>query len=531
MRLIETKLEITPSDYEYQKFTQLITLINISYLKIAVYTFEHYLKDDTFKVDSKFDFLMKIYNDLIKEHQVLFLLFNLFETSLRSKLAYTLSLKYSSPNRDDWLHREELTPRKIKVVLDKVKRYISEDGISFDDMNSYEIFDYVMFGDLKSLYYDFWSDIGYLFNTKNYKGHKLQEIGKNRLRDMLDAIRKARNDIAHHKPLQKGRKKRYKLIEDIEHILLHLGFNLDEAINNIDPQHKIIRVGFYEKADKVSRLLKNPSKKNLKEINKLSQYRGVDSFFQKELLKSDLLSWFDVLNREQYFSSSSFPIIERDNYLPFWKELNFLEQISRRFGETDYIEIEKEIVSILDNFILYLGELLQQNININTHNHWIVFQIIQRFKLEYLKIEYIDFIRLVLLRDNNISQRRDYQEDFPILIIDFVRDILEKQNPNKIKVIIKDLLNSKIDVFNRLAIHIINFFFSELKELFFQYSNGNILDNHALFHEIYVLFENQVDNFTEDEVDFVLELIEKQKDEWKILEYLRAIKNSKKYPI
>jgi len=323
MYFIETKLDIDPSHNEYEKFTQLITLANIAYLKTAIYTFSQYLQDENFEVDSKFDFLMKIYNELLKEHQVLFLLFNLFETALRSKLAYTLSKKYSSQNEDDWLHKEELVPFEMKVPLEKIKKYISDDNASFEEMNSYQIFDYVMFGDLKALYYDFWSDVNHLFQNKNYKGHKLQEIGRMRLREILDAIRKARNDIAHHKPLQKGRKKRYKLIEDIEHILLHLGFNLDDAINNIDPQHKIIKIGFYEKANKVSKLLKYPSKKNLKEIKKLSQYRGVDKFFHKELLKSDLLGWYDVLKKENYFDSSSFPLPTSDTHLPFWKTLDF----------------------------------------------------------------------------------------------------------------------------------------------------------------------------------------------------------------
>ena len=642
MYFIETKLDIDPTHNEYKKFTQLITLANIAYLKTAIYTFSKYLQDKDFEIDSKFDFLMKIYNKLLKEHQVLFLLFNLFETSLRSKLAYTLSKKYSSQNKDDWLHKEELIPTKIEKPLEKIKRYISDDSASFENMNSYEIFDYMVFGDLKDLYYDFWSDVSHLFQTKNYKGHQLQEIGRIRLREMLNAIRKARNDIAHHKPLQKGRKKRYKLIEDIEHILLHLGFNLDDAINNIDPQHKIIKIGFYEKANKVSKLLKNPSKKNLKEIRKLTQYRGVDKFFQKELLKSDLLGWYDVLKKENYFKSSSFPLPTADNHLPFWRALDFLEQLGKNFKKSDYLDIEKEIVAILDDFIAYLQEMTDKNIIINHYNDWIVFQIIQKFQVSNFKLEHIDFIRAFLSRDNSVafqirknfikkiylcntdinisflnmileyqvlpseynkikpliddynineffvfykelvddrhfssiinillkkieelnsinqysnislrsieesSQRQEYQEDFSILIVDFTRDIFEKQSPNKIRDIITEMLYSEVEVLNRLAIHLINFFFDELKELFFTYQKGNILDNHALLHELYVLFKNQVDNFTEDEITFVLELIETQdfdylrefSDEKNIeprkiyrkRKYLYALKESKKYP-
>ncbi len=59
-------------------------------------------------------------------------------------------------------------------------------------------------------------------------------------KEMFDEIRKARNDNAHHKPLHSRRKRRYEVIEFIEIILVHIGFNLNDAINNIDPFHRII---------------------------------------------------------------------------------------------------------------------------------------------------------------------------------------------------------------------------------------------------------------------------------------------------
>ncbi len=61
-----------------------------------------------------FNFLMKIYNKHIKEHQVMFLLFNIFETAIRSKAVTILSEKYSSSNEDDWLHNQEKTPSNIQ---------------------------------------------------------------------------------------------------------------------------------------------------------------------------------------------------------------------------------------------------------------------------------------------------------------------------------------------------------------------------------------------------------------------------------
>ena len=60
----------------------------------------------------------------------------------------------------------------------------------------------------------------------------------------FEEIRKARNDNAHHKPFHKTRKRRHQIIEDIELILIHIGFNLNDAINNIDSQHKIIKLKY-----------------------------------------------------------------------------------------------------------------------------------------------------------------------------------------------------------------------------------------------------------------------------------------------
>ena len=61
---------------------------------------------------------------------------------------------------------------------------------------------------------------------------------------LFEDIRKVRNDNAHHKPFHRTRPRRHKIIEDVELILLHIGFNLKEAINNIDSEHKIIKLKY-----------------------------------------------------------------------------------------------------------------------------------------------------------------------------------------------------------------------------------------------------------------------------------------------
>ena len=228
---------------EYSKFSQVINLVNQAYLKIALKEYERIRSVNPAKeVESEFDFLMALYNKHIREHQVMFLLFNIFETAIRSKAAVELSKIYSNPSQDDWLHIEMLMPSKIKHTVDKAKEIISQDSENFAGMDTFEVFDYILLGGLKTLYYTFWSDLSYLFEEKEFKGHTLSKIGKRPMEAMMESIRKARNDNAHHKPFHKSRKRRHMIVEDIELILAHLNFNLADAVNNIDPDHKIIKL-------------------------------------------------------------------------------------------------------------------------------------------------------------------------------------------------------------------------------------------------------------------------------------------------
>lgn len=239
------KLQITKNDIEFAKFEHLVTVTNQAYLKVALNEFEHIKKENPNKaLESNFEFLMRLYDKHLREHQVMFLLLNIFETAIRSKAAVELSKKYSSPNSDDWLLNPNLIPQKIERPLQEAIIKIRQDGEDATSLDSFEIFDYIMLGQLKSIYIDFWADLAHLFGEKNKNGCTISQIGKNKMKILLDEIRKARNDNAHHKPFHKTRKRRHQIIEDVELILLHIGFNLKDAINNIDPSHKIIKLKY-----------------------------------------------------------------------------------------------------------------------------------------------------------------------------------------------------------------------------------------------------------------------------------------------
>jgi len=239
------KLQITNSDTEYHKFEKLITVVNQAYLKIALNEFSHIKTTNQEKViSSNFNFLMSLYNKHLREHQVMFLLFNIFETAVRSKAVIELSLKYSSTGNDDWLHNISLIPRKMEKPLQEAIKKIIHDGENVNNLDSFEIFDYILLGQLQSIYVDFWSDLSHLFQAKTIDNINFPQIGKRTFEKLFEDIRKSRNDNAHHKPFHKTRQRRHQIIENIELILIHIGFNLEDAINNIDPQHKIIKLKY-----------------------------------------------------------------------------------------------------------------------------------------------------------------------------------------------------------------------------------------------------------------------------------------------
>lgn len=162
----------------------------------------------------------------------MFLLLHIFETAIRSKAVVQFSNKYSTSNQDDWLYDKGLTPNKLKSPLAEAIKKIRQDGENKTNFDSFEIFDYIMLGQLKAIYIDFWSNLSYLFDEKSKNEDLLPKIGKNKMKNLLDEIRKARNDNAHHKPFHKTRR-RHQIIENIELILTHIGYNLNDAINKI----------------------------------------------------------------------------------------------------------------------------------------------------------------------------------------------------------------------------------------------------------------------------------------------------------
>lgn len=243
---IVTKLSLQQNTTDYNKIQNAVEIVNMAFLKVAVNQLENLLnKPNNQNRNNLFDRLMKFYNQRVREHQVMYLLMHIIETTLRSKASSVISKKFSTNGQDNWWYDIRNIDKKLVEPVMLGLKSSHKLNISPSDMNTFDFFDSMTFNQLLNIYSDFWSDFKNDFIQKSYKAHTLSTLDKKRFEAKLRHIRNARNDIAHHKPINHptGRG-RQDLIHDIEIILCHLGFNLDEAINNIDPNHTIIQLQY-----------------------------------------------------------------------------------------------------------------------------------------------------------------------------------------------------------------------------------------------------------------------------------------------
>ena len=241
---IKTNIRINQSNREYSKIKDAANVLNIAYLKQASIEMKYYLaRNSKHRIPSKFSHLMGIYYKLIREHQILFLMLNIFETALRSKAAIRISDTYSS-GQDNWW--KDIS-RLDKDLLDPVNKAVSQlhqSNIDLTTVTTFDLFDTLTLGQLENIYKNKWSLFHGLFAGKTYRTYRLPQITKANFMQKMKYIRKARNDVAHHKPIDYTRRPRRELIHDMEVILRHLNYNVEDAVNGIDPRHVIIHLRY-----------------------------------------------------------------------------------------------------------------------------------------------------------------------------------------------------------------------------------------------------------------------------------------------
>jgi len=100
-----------------------------------------------------------------------------------------------------------------------------------------------------------------------------------------------------------------------------------------------------------------------------------------------------------------------------------------------------------------------------------------------------------------------FPDKYECQLVHFVRDMFELSTPDQVKGKINGLIKEEHPIFKRIAIHIINYYYEELNELFWNWG-GNPLDENWLKHELYELFRNNCLSFTDSQIKKVLNWIE-----------------------
>ena len=106
-------------------------------------------------------------------------------------------------------------------------------------------------------------------------------------------------------------------------------------------------------------------------------------------------------------------------------------------------------------------------------------------------------------KQNSFPDRYDNQ------IVSFVRDMLEEISPDDSRSLLESLAYDSLMIFKRIALHVLNYHYEALKNLFWQWfkSTDNTLET-VYKHELYQLFDDRAGLFTESELAIVIDWIE-----------------------
>lgn len=112
----------------------------------------------------------------------------------------------------------------------------------------------------------------------------------------------------------------------------------------------------------------------------------------------------------------------------------------------------------------------------------------------------------------SVKEEDEFKDRYDTQIIHFIWLGLRKLETTQIKEIIVDLLEKGHPIFKRIALSIIDDKYTEFKDLFWNLQNNPLTDYH-LKHELYEFFTNHCEEFSDDEVNTVIEWIETYHEE------------------
>jgi len=108
------------------------------------------------------------------------------------------------------------------------------------------------------------------------------------------------------------------------------------------------------------------------------------------------------------------------------------------------------------------------------------------------------------------DSQQNLEDTYKVQSVFFVRDMLLYAGPERIKSMVRNLLQKDHSLFKRLALYVISYYYDELNEIFWK-TEENPLDETETMHELFELFRNNCERFTDEQLDRILFWIETKK--------------------
>ncbi len=140
----------------------------------------------------------------------------------------------------------------------------------------------------------------------------------------------------------------------------------------------------------------------------------------------------------------------------------------------------------------------------------IVISLLDRVIQEYK--DNSDILSIATIRQktkNEISQSHNYSRQYEQSLVFFIRDLLENLSNDEVKPCIEEfLLEDKDSIFQRIALHIINCKYDDLKRIFWQWWDNPPSSTSRIITELWTLLKERSNKFSQNEVDKIISWIE-----------------------
>jgi len=108
------------------------------------------------------------------------------------------------------------------------------------------------------------------------------------------------------------------------------------------------------------------------------------------------------------------------------------------------------------------------------------------------------------------DSQHNLEDTYKVQSVFFVRDMLIYAGPERIKSMIKNLLQKDHSIFKRLALYVISYYYDELNEIFWK-TEENPLEEIEIKHELFELFKKNCKKFSNEQLERILFWIETKK--------------------